>query len=101
MKEPSPTDGSGDAEVAALASAIEAFAAETYGMAFTAATNGDLGEIPPAVAEYATTAQAQHQVASEALAEAAGSKTAEVPESVRTAVMEGFGQVTDVATWNS
>ncbi len=59
---------------------------------------GELGEVPPAVVEYATTAQAHHQAYSDALAEAAGGITPEVPADIETAVIEAFAAVTDAAT---
>lgn len=89
--------GGGDAEIATFAAGLELLAANTYAAALEAATAGKLGEIPPAVAEFATVAQAQHQAYSDALAEAAGGITPEVPADIETAVNEGFAGVTDVA----
>lgn len=88
--------GGGDAEIAAFAAGLELLAANTYGKAIEAATAGNLGEVPPAVVEFAKTAQSQHQAASDALAEAAGGITPEVPADIEQAVNEKFGQVTDV-----
>lgn len=88
--------GGGDAEIAAFAAGLELLAANTYTAALDAATAGDLGEVPPAVAEFATTAQSQHQAASDALAEAAGGITPEVPADIETAVNDGFAGVTDI-----
>ncbi len=82
--------------IIAFAAGLELLAANTYTAALDAATAGSLGEIPPAVAEYATVAQSQHQAASDALAEAGGI-TAEVPADIEAAVNEGFAGVTDVA----
>ena len=47
--------------MAALAASLEVLAVNTYGAALDAATGGALGEVPPAVAEFVTTAQAHHQ----------------------------------------
>lgn len=88
--------GGGEAEIVAFAAGLELLAANTYAAALEAANAGDLGEVPPAVAEYATTAQAQHQAASDALAEAAGGITPEVPADIEAAVNEGFAGVTDI-----
>lgn len=89
--------GGGDAEIATFAAGLELLAANTYAAALEAATAGKLGEIPPAVAEFATVAQAQHQAYSDALAEAAGGITPEVPADIEATVNEGFAGVTDAA----
>lgn len=88
--------GGGDAEIAAFAAGLELLAANTYAAALEAAGAGNLGEVPPAVAEFATTAQAQHQAYSDALAEAAGGITPEIPADIQAAVDEKFAAVTDV-----
>jgi len=90
-------EASGDAAIATFAAGLELLAAQTYTAALDAATSGDLGEVPPAVAEFATVAQAQHQAASDALAEAAGGITAEVDPAIEATVNEAFAEVTDVA----
>lgn len=90
------TGGGGDAGIATFAAGLELLAANTYAAALEAAGTGALGEVPPAVAEFATTAQAHHQAASDALAEAAGGITAEVPADLQATVDEGFAQVKDV-----
>ena len=69
-------DGGGDAAIATFGAGLELLAAQTYTAALEAAGSGALGDVPPAVAEFATTAQAHHQAASDALAEAAGGITA-------------------------
>lgn len=51
-----------DLAVAQLAAGLEKLAVDTYTAALTAATGGKLGEVPPAVAEYVTTAKAHHEV---------------------------------------
>lgn len=58
---PTTAGGSSDLDVAALAAGLEKLAVDTYAAALTAATAGKLGTVPPAVAEYVSTAQAQHQ----------------------------------------
>lgn len=88
--------GGGDAAIATFAAGLELLAAQTYGKALEAATGGALGEVPPAVAEFATTAQAQHQAYADALAEAAGGITPEVPADIATQVNEKLATVTDV-----
>ena len=89
-------DGGGDAEIATFAAGLELLAANTYTAALDAATSGALGDVPPAVAEFATTAQAHHQAASDALAQAAGGITPTVPADIEATVNEAFAKVTDV-----
>lgn len=50
-----------DVAVAGLAASLENLAVATYGAALTAAAAGKLGAVPPAVATFARTAQAQHR----------------------------------------
>ncbi len=90
-------EAGGDAAIATFAAGLELLAAQTYTAALDAATSGALGEVPPAVAEFATVAQAHHQAASDALAEAAGGITAEVDPDIEATVNEAFAGVTDVA----
>ncbi|MEO7572677.1 MAG: ferritin-like domain-containing protein, partial [Acidimicrobiales bacterium] len=90
-------DGDGDAGIATFGAGLELLAAQTYTAALDAATSGALGEVPPAVAEFATVAQAHHQAASDALAEAAGGITAEVDPDIKATVDAAFAEVTDVA----
>ena len=89
--------GGGDAAIATFAAGLELLAAQTYTAALDAAGSGALGEVPPAVAEFATVAQAHHQAASDALAAAAGGITPEVPADIKATVDAAFGEVTDVA----
>jgi rubrerythrin len=58
---PTTAQGPSDVDVAALAAGLEKLAVDTYGAALAAATAGKLGTVPPAVAEFVTTAQKQHQ----------------------------------------
>lgn len=89
-------DASGDADIAAFAAGLETLAANTYKAGLDAASKGALGDVPPAVAEFATTAMAHHQAAAEALAEAAGGITPTVPADIEATVNEAFAEVTDV-----
>lgn len=51
----------GDLAVAAVAASLENLAVQTYQAGLDAATAGKLGAVPPAVATFAKTAQAQHK----------------------------------------
>jgi hypothetical protein len=51
----------GDLQVVALAAALENLGVAGYGIVLKAATAGTYGTVPPAVATFATTVQAQHQ----------------------------------------
>jgi hypothetical protein len=51
----------GDLAVAALAASLENLAVATYQAALDAATAGKLGNVPPAIATFATTVQKQHK----------------------------------------
>jgi hypothetical protein len=59
-------DGAVDLEIGAFAASLEVLAVNTYGAALDAAGAGKLGEVPPAVAEFVTTARAHHQAALDA-----------------------------------
>lgn len=89
-------DPADDAAIATFAAGLELLAADTYAAALDAAGKGALGEVPPAVGEFATTAQAHHQAASDALAEAAGGITPEVDPEIKATVDKAFAEVTDV-----
>lgn len=59
-----PTGGStenGDLAVAQLAAGLEILAVDAYTAALNAATSGALGEVPPAVATFVTTAKGHHE----------------------------------------
>jgi hypothetical protein len=94
-------DASGDAAVAMLAASLEVLAVNTYGAALEAANSGGLGEVPPAVAEFVTVAQAQHQAHLDrwnSVLESAGAAAVTAPPAdLEATVNEQFGQVTDVA----
>lgn len=60
---PSGTGGgtyTGDLKVVALAAALENLAVSAYGLALKKAGAGELGVVPPAVAEFVVAAQKQH-----------------------------------------
>jgi hypothetical protein len=50
-----------DLKLGAFAASLEVLAVNTYGAALDAAGKGSLGDVPPAVAEFVTTAKKQHQ----------------------------------------
>lgn len=56
----STTAATTDLTVARLAASLEVLAINTYQTVLTAATNGSLGTVPPAVATFVTTAKSQH-----------------------------------------
>jgi hypothetical protein len=85
-----------DVAIATFAAGLELLAANTYQSALDAAGKGMLGDVPPAVAEFATTALAHHQAASDALAQAAGGITPTVPADIESTVNAEFAKVKDV-----
>ena len=92
--------GEGDLAIAAGAAGLEVLAVNTYGAALDAATAGDLGEVPPAVAEFATKAKSQHQAALDAwngvLADNGEAEVTDPPADLETTVNDAFAEVTDV-----
>ena len=94
-------EAGGDAAVAALAASLEVLAVNTYTAALDAATGGALGDVPPAVAEFVTTAQGQHQAHLDAWNEvltAAGQDAVDAPPAdLEQTVNDMFASVTDVA----
>ncbi len=56
-----PVGLKGDLAVAAVAASLENLAVFAYTAGLTAATQGKLGTVPPAVATFATTVKGQHQ----------------------------------------
>ncbi len=94
-------DTSGDAAVAGLAASLEVLAVNTYTAALDAATSGALGDVPPAVAEFVTTAQGHHQAHLDAWNEvltAAGAEAVDAPPAdLEATVNDMFASVTDVA----
>jgi hypothetical protein len=92
--------GGGDLAIAAGAAGLEVLAVNTYGAALDAATAGDLGEVPAAVAEYATTAKMQHQAALDAwngvLSDNGEPEVSDPPADLETTVNDAFAEVTDI-----
>ena len=90
----------GDLAVVALAAALENLAVGTYQAGIDAATAGKLGTVPPAVVEFAVTAQQHHKnhaAAWNAVLTGAGkSAVSGVDTTVKTQVNQQFAQVTDV-----
>ncbi len=90
-----------DLKLGAFAAALEVLAVNTYGAALDAAGEGALGEVPPAVGEYVTVAQQQHQAHldrwNELLTGAGEPEVTEPPADLEASVNEEFGKVTDVA----
>jgi rubrerythrin len=89
-----------DADTAAVAAGLEVLAVQTYGAALEAATAGKLGEVPPAVAEFVTTAKAHHEAALEkwnGVLKAAGKAEVTKPDAkLKPTVDAAFAKVTDV-----
>lgn len=87
-------------KIATFAASLELLAAKTYTAALDAATAGKLGTVPPAVATFVTTAQAQHQAAADALNKLVtsngGTAATEGPADVTKSVNDEFAKVTDV-----
>jgi len=92
--------GGGDLAIAMGAAGLEVLAVNTYTAGLEAANAGDLGEVPPAVAEFATTAKAQHQAALDAwntvLTDAGEQAVTMPPADLEETVNQQFSQVTDI-----
>ena len=90
----------GDLAVAALATSLENLAVAAYGDVLTAATQGKLGTVHPAVATFVTTVKsqhAQHAAAWNGAIVAAGHKAVTAPDPVLVPVVtRDFAKVTDV-----
>ena len=90
-----------DLATAQLAAGLEVLAVQTYDAALSAATAGKLGAVPPAVAEYVTTAKAHHQAALDAwngVITGAGETAVTEPDATLKPVVDTeFAAVTDVA----
>jgi len=93
-------DAGGDLKVAQLAAGLEVLAVATYKGALEAATAKKLGDVPPAVAEFAKTAMSQHQTALESwnkvLTGAGQQAVSSPPASLKKVVDEKFAAVKDV-----
>ncbi|MGA4543459.1 ferritin-like domain-containing protein [Uniformispora flossi] len=90
----------GDLLVVALAVALENQAVGAYQAAVQAAGAGKLGTVPPAVANFATTAMAQHadhaKVWNNVLTQAGKPPITGVPLKSQAAVADALGKVTDI-----
>jgi len=96
-------DGGGaaaDLKTGAFAASLEVLAVNTYGAALDAATAGKLGDVPPAVAEFVTTAKDQHQAALDAwnkiLKDNGADEVSDPPADLEKTVNTAFGKVTDI-----
>ena len=93
--------GGGDLAIAQLAAGLEVLAVATYQQALDAAGAGALGEVPPAVGEYVTTALSHHeshlQSWNKAITDGGGEAITEPNATLAPVVAEKFGAVTDVA----
>lgn len=92
--------GGGDVAIAEFAASLEVLAVNTYGAGLDAATAGDLGEVPPAVAEFATTAKENHQAHLDAwngvITGNGGEEVTTPPADLEETVNSQFAEVTDV-----
>jgi hypothetical protein len=97
---PDTTGGSVDVKVANLAAGLEVLAVGTYKAALDAATAGKLGAVPPAVAEFVTTAMKQHQMQLDAwnkVITGAGGTAVIAPNATLKPTVDGeFAKVTDI-----
>lgn len=94
------TGGGDDLETGAFAASLEVLAVNTYGAALDAAGANKLGDVPPAVAEFVTTAQSHHRAALDAwnkvLTDAGESEVTDPPADLEKTVNFAFAKVTDV-----
>ena len=92
--------GGGDVAIAEFAASLEVLAVNTYGAGIDAATAGDLGEVPPAVVEFATKAQSNHQAHLDAwndvITSNDGEEVTEPPADLEEQINGRFAEVTDV-----
>jgi len=95
-----PEGGGDDLKVGAFAASLEVLAVNTYKAALDAATAGDLGDVPPAVGEFAMTVMGHHQAALDAwngvLTEAGEPEVTDPPADLEMTVNDAFGKVKDV-----
>jgi len=89
-----------DLDVAAAAAGLEKLAFDTYTSAGSAATAGKPGAVPPAVANFVTTAASQHQEALDRWNQGPDGRRPpschRAPASLAPTVTAEFGKVTDV-----
>lgn len=97
-----PANSTGDPNdiaIISFAASLEVLAVNTYGAALSAAGDGKLGEVPPAVAEYVTTAQAHHQAHldgwNRVLSDANETEVTDPPADLEKTVNDEFAKVTD------
>ncbi|MDH6113826.1 hypothetical protein P3T34_006041 [Kitasatospora sp. MAP12-44] len=92
----------GDLQIVALSTALENQAVVAYKAALDAATAGKLGTVPPAVANFITTAMAQHADHAKAwnavLTGAGKPAITDVPLSNQAQTLQALGAATDVPT---
>jgi hypothetical protein len=90
----------GDVAIAMTAASLEVLAVNTYAAALDAAGKGAIGAVPPAVAEFATTARAHHEAHRDAwnelLTGLGQQEVTTTPPSLQSTVDDMFGQVRDV-----
>jgi hypothetical protein len=95
-----PAGLKGDLAVAAVAASLENLAVFAYTAGLTAATQGKLGTVPPAVATFATTVKGQHQqhaAAWNAVLKSNGKAPVTVTNPTLTpTVQSDFAKVTDI-----
>jgi hypothetical protein len=95
-----PAGYTGDLAVAAVAASLENLAVYTYNAGLAAATANKLGPVPPAVANFATTAKSQHTqhaAAWNAVLKSNGKKPVTVTNPTLTPTIQAaFAKVTDV-----
>ncbi|HSH23061.1 MAG TPA: ferritin-like domain-containing protein [Acidimicrobiales bacterium] len=86
--------------IAMTAASLEVLAVNTYDAALGAATQGAIGEVPPAVAEFATTAKSHHEAHRQAwnglLTSLGQQEVTTTPPSLQSTVDQMLGQVKDV-----
>lgn len=97
---PAAPAANNDAAIATLAASLEVLAVNTYTAALDAAGAGKIGEVPAAVAEFATTAKAHHQAHLDAwnkvLTDAGASAVTTPNATLQPTVDEAFAKITDV-----
>jgi hypothetical protein len=95
-----PADLKGDLAVAAVAASLENLAVFAYNAGITAALAGKLGEVPPAVKQFAVTVKGQHTQHAAAwngvLSSAGKPKVTVTNPSLTPTVQADFAKVTDI-----
>lgn len=97
--DPSGMSAENDLKLGAFAAGLEVLAVNTYQAALDAAGKGSLGDVPPAVAEYVTTALAHHQAHldawNEVLTGAGEDEVTDPPAELEKTVNDKFAKVKD------